>query len=874
MIDTKLGSPTYQKQIATITVPPGGKYLTVSPDNTRAYVMHDGGNMVTVVDTTTNTVIGSITSAQVGGDFAALTVGSDGTLYFSNYANNAVYALPPNSAPTAVPSQEAPNQSTGAIAGAINGADADGNSLSYTLAGSPPTRGAVTLNPNTGAFTYTPTQLARFASYGTGPGPYFDTFTVAVSDGTATTPVTVQVAVLPALIPSISSTAQTGTNPTGMAVTSTKTYVANQQSNTVSVIDRANPNATPTTISVVASPRAIALSPDGTRAYVAGNGGVSVINTATNQVIATVTTSPGDSYGIAVGPNVNGQHQLYVTNSANNTVRMINANTATNTYTAAGSVTVGTNPRGIAVSPDGKRAYVANWGSNNVTVLDTSTATPSLVGYPIAVGANPVGIVVSPDGSRVYVSNYNSASVSVLNPTAATPLVATVSVNPQPYGLAITPDGSIVYAANAFDTVSMIDTKTNTVYSTLTIDDASPEQQLHSVATSPDGRQVYVSDMADRTVRVATIIRRNTEPTAGTPTVTVNTATGVATGTVKFTDYDGDSLSYIVLQPTNGSVSYNESTGAYTYTPTKAAREQAFQAPITDTFAVRATDSLGSSTIVSVKVEVAPSLPAGVPATLVGSHPIDMAVAGNRLFVLNSGDGSVSVIDTGTNQVVNTISGTGYASPMVASSDGRYLYMSQYDSYYVTASVKVVDTATGHVVKTITMPKCESECWANSAGITDIAISPDNSRVYVSELWVGDSFYGGTVTMIDTTTNTVVGSTSSSQYGDFYSNIEVSPDGTRLYAASGYPYYPQMDVLDARTLALAGTVRLDGNPGWPPVSTASLTFSPNGERAYARLTQIWPDYPSQTFAVIDTKPGSPTYNTQIARSRFRLMRST
>src|SRR5262249_53707077 len=160
--------------------------------------------------------------------------------------------------------------------------DADGNTLSYTLTGTPPARGAVTVDPTAGTFKYTPTQLARFAAFDTGPGPYFDTFTVAVSDGVATTPVTVQVAVFAGLIPSISSSAQTGTNPMGMAATSTKTYVANQQSNRVSVIDRANPNATPTTISVVASPRAIALSPDGTRAYVAGNGGVSVINTATN----------------------------------------------------------------------------------------------------------------------------------------------------------------------------------------------------------------------------------------------------------------------------------------------------------------------------------------------------------------------------------------------------------------------------------------------------------------------------------------------------------------------------------------------------------------------------------------------------------------
>jgi YVTN family beta-propeller protein len=39
----------------------------VSPDNTRAYVVHNGGKMVTAVDTATNTVIGSITSDQVGG---------------------------------------------------------------------------------------------------------------------------------------------------------------------------------------------------------------------------------------------------------------------------------------------------------------------------------------------------------------------------------------------------------------------------------------------------------------------------------------------------------------------------------------------------------------------------------------------------------------------------------------------------------------------------------------------------------------------------------------------------------------------------------------------------------------------------------------
>ena len=75
-----------------------------------------------------------------------------------------------------------------------------------------------------------------------GSGPDFDSFTVAVSDGQVSTPVTVKVAVLPAVIPSIGTTAQTGATPMGMAVSPTKTYVANQGLNTVLVVEFGEPD--------------------------------------------------------------------------------------------------------------------------------------------------------------------------------------------------------------------------------------------------------------------------------------------------------------------------------------------------------------------------------------------------------------------------------------------------------------------------------------------------------------------------------------------------------------------------------------------------------------------------------------------------------
>ena len=81
-----------------------------------------------------------------------------------------------------------------------------------------------------------------------------------------------------------------------------------------------------------------------------------------------------------------------------NTVSVIN--TATNTVSA--TITVGSDPNGVSVSPDGSKVYVANEGANTVSVINTATNT---VTATITVGTNPYGISVSPDGSKVYVAN-------------------------------------------------------------------------------------------------------------------------------------------------------------------------------------------------------------------------------------------------------------------------------------------------------------------------------------------------------------------------------------------------------------------------------------------------------------------------------------
>ncbi len=103
-------------------------------------------------------------------------------------------------------------------------------------------------------------------------------------------------------------------------------------------------------------------------------------------------------------------------------------------------------------------AYIPNVGSNNVSVIETRSAT--VVGSAIATGASPQGAVATPDGRKVYISNAASSSVTVIDVatgTASAPInVGNVGSNP--LGAGLLPDGKL-YVPNLLDgTVTVIDT--------------------------------------------------------------------------------------------------------------------------------------------------------------------------------------------------------------------------------------------------------------------------------------------------------------------------------------------------------------------------------------------------------------------------------
>src|SRR4029450_8622021 len=124
-----------------------------------------------------------------------------------------------------------------------------------------------------------PTAAARVAA-GSTTAPDFDSFTVSVSDGETSTPVSVSVPVLPAVWTNQPSSSNvTGASPYGVSVVGTTAYVTNQGSNTVSVINTLTGQTIGSPIVVGSAPTGVVASADGVYVFVSNrnSGTVSVI---------------------------------------------------------------------------------------------------------------------------------------------------------------------------------------------------------------------------------------------------------------------------------------------------------------------------------------------------------------------------------------------------------------------------------------------------------------------------------------------------------------------------------------------------------------------------------------------------------------------
>jgi YVTN family beta-propeller protein len=169
----------------------------------------------------------------------------------------------------------------------------------------------------------------------------------------------------------------------------------------------------------------VALAPDGTAAWVAniGSGSVTRVDLAGGSEPRSVSTGAG-AEGIALRP---GGRELWVTNRSADTVSVLHPES----LEILAQIPCASFPIRIAFTPDGKRALVSCARSGELVVLDAAARKEvarismglragneldaRLFGERFGDSPVPVGVLVSPDGRRAYVANTNADVVSVID---------------------------------------------------------------------------------------------------------------------------------------------------------------------------------------------------------------------------------------------------------------------------------------------------------------------------------------------------------------------------------------------------------------------------------------------------------------------------
>jgi len=175
--------------------------------------------------------------------------------------------------------------------------------------------------------------------------------------------------------------------------------------------------------------------------------------------------------------------------------------TSPNTSTIKNIVldTPGTNPSGIVVSANGRRAFVANRSAGSVSMINvereleqTSTVVLPGTAPPVPIHA----VALDPAGRKVYAAG--DGVVAVLH-AQTDQLIHTLvipahgSTQPNPQGIAVSPDGRWLLVSEAIDggRVTVIDVDNNyTVANTLVMATGNTPR---GIATSPDNRHAYIA---------------------------------------------------------------------------------------------------------------------------------------------------------------------------------------------------------------------------------------------------------------------------------------------------------------------------------------------------------------------------------------------
>jgi YVTN family beta-propeller protein len=179
------------------------------------------------------------------------------------------------------------------------------------------------------------------------------------------------------------------------------------------------------------------------------------------------------------------------------------------------------------------------------------------------------------------------------------------------------------------------------------------------------------------------------------------------------------------------------------------------------------------------------------------------AWASSVAYVSNTGDNSISVVDTGSGTAATSIPVPQGPFGIAASPDGRWLYVTH---PFSGSGITIIDRQLNSVAGNISA--------VGLSGPTGIAVHPSAPRMYVTNI------FAASLAIIDTTNNSIIATTG---VGDSPSEVAVSPDGQRVYVTNQSSN--TVSVLSTATNQIVDTISSFSGP-------IGIAVNPQGTRAY------------------------------------------
>ena len=368
--------------------------------------------------------------------------------------------------------------------------------------------------------------------------------------------------------------------------------------------------------------------------------------------------------------------------------------------------------------------------------------------------------------------------------TGTTPVTATITATPVPAGF--------VYAANAYGVVTVMNTATNTLSATINFGNGIVP---FGVSASPDGSRVYVTYVSNAPPYDAVSV--------------INTATNAIVATIavgigpKYAKVSPDGSKLYVANFNSNTVSVIN-TATNTVSNTIAGITQADGIAVSpDGSKLYVAGSDGVSVINTSNNTIAATIAAGG-----GPTGLVISPDGSLLYEVNI-DG-ITVINASTNTISATIPLETYGySGIAIGADGSRVYVSN-DR---TAKVSVINTATNTIIDTITV----------RTGVNGLSVSPDGSHLY--------GIGGGSVKVISTVSDSITsigqtGQLDNMSYGDFVTGNAVCTGAPVKFTITVNPNtapFITSSTVGGNTFACMGTPSLSPYIGQFTVSGIKLT---------------------------------------------------